>query len=303
MTMTTFTVSTLCAVMTTVASFKTYPTALTFRPPFVVATPLFESTASTTTAEATIASSSREDDGDGASETITVDRPVVHWTVPGFKVGWRDENGDWFDEDGPREGPPLNYWRQKADERAREQDMALVDEILDSSSIPASLLATLESRNSVRFPALSRKLLGRWVPLREGGARRATRAADGDAVTAPCVVEVRRADGRRLAPKIVYGTFDARLTEGERLALQRTTGSRETRVVAVTATVDKSDPRSTFPEWGGLGFGSATYLSDYLLIMRRDDDNAADNDRDVWMRADDSHLPEESRSGGTVLEK
>jgi len=99
-----------------------------------------------------------------AEGRVTVSKPGIHWTVPGFKTGWKDDNGNWFDKDGPRNGPPLNYWRQRADEREYDQAMGAIDAVLSECEIESEV-SQLEKRSSVRKPSLSRKMLGRWAPL------------------------------------------------------------------------------------------------------------------------------------------
>ena len=37
------------------------------------------------------------------------------------------QNGTWVDELGPRNGPPMNYWRQAMDERLHRTAMRAID--------------------------------------------------------------------------------------------------------------------------------------------------------------------------------
>lgn len=218
-----------------------------------------------------------------------VTRPVIHWTVMGFKIGWQDDDGNWFDADGPRNGPPLNYWRQMSDERSYKTDLELVDKVLSSEQVDdiETTILSMEERNSIRRPALSRKLLGEWAPLWSNGVCVSTKKDD-TSIETPCTVRVSRTQGRRLAPKIMYGTFNLKLTAGEEITLETSSSSH-------TLAVDATNPRYTLPaDMSSLlgGFGNITYLSEYVLVMRGEDDKI-----DVWMRADDSHLPEEMKEG------
>mmetsp|Transcript_17802 Transcript_17802/g.40186 ORF Transcript_17802/g.40186 Transcript_17802/m.40186 type:complete len:181 (+) Transcript_17802:276-818(+) len=135
--------------------------------------------------------------------------PEIHWTVPGFKVGWKDESGNWFDEDGPRDGPPMNYWRQSADQREYNRDMDVVNLLLEGSSATDAVqlaLEKLEGRNSARYPSLSRKVLGQWAPImvsNECTALVAKNPGCGSCdcgsfdVDVPFVMQIERTDGRR----------------------------------------------------------------------------------------------------------
>ena len=54
---------------------------------------------------------------------IVVSQPSVKYPVQQSSLGWkgRAEEGEdpdaWYDAEGKRNGPPLNYWRQSMDER------------------------------------------------------------------------------------------------------------------------------------------------------------------------------------------
>ena len=229
---------------------------------------------------------------DSATARISIPRPKIHYTVPGFKVGWRDEEtGTWYDEDGPRNGPPLNIWRQASDEREYKADMDAVDAVLADFDV-ATTLRDLEIRCGVRKPALSRKVLGSWAPLLRGGRRVVYSDRPSGNVEVPMTVDVYRTTGRKLGPKNHYGQFDARLEDGEGLTIE-TAG-----VVALCAAVVVDGGNRPIAvgnvECGGdadapLTFGGITYISDYVLIQRNEE-----GDPDFWLRCDDSYFGEEA---------
>lgn len=135
---------------------------------------------------------------------ISISKPEIHWTVPGFKVGWQDEDGNWFDEDGPRNGPPLNYWRQASDERAYNEVMDVVDAVMTGYDID-SKVAKLERKNSARKPSLSRKILGQWAPLLLSNQRIAYNDKPLDyegRIEVPFTIEISRSNGRKFGPKV-----------------------------------------------------------------------------------------------------
>lgn len=222
---------------------------------------------------------------DGTSTSLLTPYPAMHWTVPGFKVGWQDDEGKWFDEDGPRNGPPLNYWRQAADEKEYAKNMRAVDAVLSDAPDLEEVVVALEQRNSARKPTLSRKLLGSWAPLAHRGARVAERGGDTE-VRTPFRIDLYRTHGRRFAPKIVYGIFDRKLSVGEELTVATTTT-----LSTIIAAEEANEPRvlGTVDFGGDVGassleLGRVTFLSDYLLIQRN-----TEGAIDLWLRADDAY--------------
>jgi hypothetical protein len=140
------------------------------------------------------------------SSRSIISMPSIHYTVPGMKLGWKNsDTGLWMDEDGPRNGPPQNYWRQQSDEKLYKDSMQLVQDLLqlnqfissqgiisstttDSSSsknttaadnierndiirndLINELVQPLEKSNSVRRPFLNRLILGDWAPIVRDG--------------------------------------------------------------------------------------------------------------------------------------
>lgn len=155
---------------------------------------------------------------DGSNKML-VPRPKIHYTVPGFKVGWRDENGNWFDEDGPRNGPPQNYWRQMSDELEYNRDMDALSNVLAEFDVEETV-RNLEERRSVRFPSLHRKLLGKWASILLSDERVTSNDAPVDdeiSIDVPYTMDIARTNGRKYAPKNHYGIFDLKLSNGEQL--------------------------------------------------------------------------------------
>eukprot|EP00585_Thalassiosira_rotula_P002011 CAMPEP_0196143110 /NCGR_PEP_ID=MMETSP0910-20130528/12629_1 /TAXON_ID=49265 /ORGANISM="Thalassiosira rotula, Strain GSO102" /LENGTH=341 /DNA_ID=CAMNT_0041404503 /DNA_START=87 /DNA_END=1112 /DNA_ORIENTATION=- len=241
---------------------------------------------------------------------VSISKPPIHWTVPNFKVGYQDPiTGQWFDEDGPRNGPPQNYWRQSADEREYNDDMSVVDAVLSSFDIE-SKVQHLEHRCSVRRPSLSRKMLGVWAPIMLGGDCMAYDDRpfdDGGMIEIPFLVEIRRSQGRRFGPKNHYGIFDLKLQSGEDLAVVTTntnTGEGDDddgssmMISAKIKADEKNEPMDLGKvmgrEEGGadadtahprLQFGGITYLSDYAMVQRRPDGAI-----DFFLRVDRNYL-------------
>lgn len=214
--------------------------------------------------------------------TSTISLPAIHWTVPGYKVGWRDNDGNWFDEDGPRNGPPLNYWRQAADEREYKIDIDAVNSVLSNSSpeIIEEIVKTLEHRCGMRRPWLSRRLLGSWVPLLRCGVCVAKKNIETEEIEAPFTVDVFRTDGRKIAPKTPYGQFYSALEVGEDITVETSSLLSETFSVR-----DNNEPVSL----GMLDdmpfcLGNISYITDYVLIQRNPEGAI-----DFWLRCDDSY--------------
>eukprot|EP00588_Corethron_pennatum_P022459 CAMPEP_0194326800 /NCGR_PEP_ID=MMETSP0171-20130528/38416_1 /TAXON_ID=218684 /ORGANISM="Corethron pennatum, Strain L29A3" /LENGTH=287 /DNA_ID=CAMNT_0039086529 /DNA_START=95 /DNA_END=958 /DNA_ORIENTATION=+ len=218
-----------------------------------------------------------------------ITRPEMHWTVPIQKIGWQDEDGNWFDKDGPRLGPPQNYWRQSMDERLYDQDMELVNNVLINLGDVKATILNLEKKNSARKPCRHRNLLGKWAPILRCGQKVVCEnkgSADfGAPIDVPLTIDIFRTAGRKLAPKIVYGTFDAPLGEREEITIRSSDGL----VKQICAT--ESNDISILGMAGGslLQLGGITYLSDYILIQR--DQKGL---TDVWLRCDDAYLGKNS---------
>jgi len=227
-----------------------------------------------------------------SSDRISVPRPKTHYTVPGFKVGWQDAEGNWFDEDGPRNGPPQNYWRQAADDREYSKNMEAVDAVLSGTDMEETL-RNLEKRCGVRFPSLNRKILGSWAPLLHCGVNLVANpddAATGKDIEVPFTVDVFRKHGRKLGPKNHYGVFDAKLENGEELTIKTNTVARGSSPCGTVVADEKNESlvlgnvehvNLDMP----LTFGKITYISDYVLIQRY-----GEGGLDLWLRCDDSYL-------------
>lgn len=231
-------------------------------------------------------------------DKIVVERPLIHYTVPGYKRGWRDENGNWFDEDGLRNGPPMNFWRQSLDERAYNQDMDTVSDVLTINDDDfKSVIENLERNNRVKNPSLSRKVLGQWALLIRCGEKVANYCNSNDGliegsddtltelIEVPMTVDIFRSNGRLLAEKTAYGVFDKKLEQGEELTIYARGDKMDDKKYTLSAY--KNNENCYLGEIGGKSFyfGGITYLSDYLMITRGDD-----GEIDFWLRSDDSYL-------------
>jgi len=223
------------------------------------------------------------------STRISISRPKIHWTVPGFKFGWQDDNGDWFDEDGARNGPPLNYWRQKSDEREYHGDMGALETVMAEFDIEETV-TNLEKRRSVRYPSLSRKALGRWVPILLSGERVTFNDEPADSngdIQAPFVLEIYRTNGRLYGPKNFYGIFDKKISSGEELTF--TVLGKDESIVSSTNTIadNNNEPivLTKVLDDKPLQYGGITYITDYIMIQRSEGGGI-----DFWLRADESYL-------------
>lgn len=228
-----------------------------------------------------------------ATSRVAVSKPAIHYTVPGFKVGWQDDDGNWFDEDGPRDGPPRNYWRQSADEREYSEAMNAVDAVLTEYDVETKV-SSLERKNSARRPSLSRKILGRWAPLLLSNERVVVNdePADYDGpVEVPFLIDISRTNGRRFGPKNHYGVFDLMLQKGEELTIS-TAGAGvcdiSTNILAneENESMDIGAVASEDDTAFRLKFGGITYIGDYVMIQRSPDDGAID----FYLRVDKSYL-------------
>jgi hypothetical protein len=218
--------------------------------------------------------------------------PSCAYTVKIQNLGWRGraEQGEdpekWYDAEGERKGPPMNYWRQAADERYHAQSLAAIDAVARGAEDAEEQVAALEQRMGIAKPLLCRKLLGRWAPVLVGGVRLAT-PTEG-ALRVPATLEIRRAGDQRTVESR-YGTFDAHLDEGEelRLALEQPGGESAHASLRVS---ESMQGRSEAPLEGAasavlsrLGIGRITFLGDYLWVQRDADGVLLD----VWMRVPD----------------
>lgn len=221
-------------------------------------------------------------------DRVSISKPVIHWTVPGFKVGWQDAEGNWFDKDGPRNGPPMNYWRQRADEREYNQAMGAADAVMSEYDIESEVRG-LEKRSSVRKPSLSRKMLGRWAPLLLSSRRIAYNdkpSDDAGDLDVPFMIDISRSHGRRFGPGNHYGIFDLPLQNGEELSILTTDGGEHDKLSAKIIADEANEPVDLgMVGQAQLQFGGITYVSDYAMIQRRPDGAI-----DFFLRADESYL-------------
>mmetsp|Transcript_65583 Transcript_65583/g.77661 ORF Transcript_65583/g.77661 Transcript_65583/m.77661 type:complete len:292 (-) Transcript_65583:194-1069(-) len=219
-----------------------------------------------------------------------IKRPKIHWTVPGMNLSYRDEEtGKWFDSEGPRDSPAPNYWRQSMDEREYKKDMDVVEAALLCFDVDEQVTA-LEKRRTVRFPFKSRKILGTWAPILNAGEKvvyddKPMSSNDGF-IECSLLIEILRPGGPKYGEKHRYGTFFASLEEGEEVVIRSSDWSIDTTFRASKEqTVQLIGDACAGSFNSPIYLGSITYLSDYLLIQRREDGKI-----DLWMRACDSHL-------------
>lgn len=216
-----------------------------------------------------------------------VQLPAVRYTVPIQNLGWRGrpERGEdpqlWYDAEGLRNGPPMNYWRQAADERFHRNNLAAVDAVARGDEAAEALVAQLENRMPILRPQQCRKLLGRWAPVLVNGARLGEPLEGGGALQVPLTMEVRRA-GERQTMTNRYGEFDAHMEDGEELTLALEAGD-ERAEASLLASADNSRRDVAFPVNSmlpALGIGRVTFLSDYMLAQRDEVGTLVD----VWVR-------------------
>ena len=255
------------------------------------APPSTRSSAATASARARAPAARRGDDGGGgAARDRRAPAGAVHGADPEprlARAAERDEDpAKWYDAQGVREGPPRNYWRQSLDERTHRAEMRVIDLLVGGGSGDELREACeeLEYRMGIKAPQRHRKLLGPWAPLATSGARIAT-AGDGGGLRAPAL----RASAAT-APRgrtRTGGEFDANLDAGEAVAFELRDCEGRTAVTVEAAAADTERRLvvgADAAQWSA--DGSITYLSDYLLIQRRDRDDG-ETPRDVWVRVVD----------------
>lgn len=147
--------------------------------------------ASSSSSSSSLRSPPSRDDETGQTSTSSstvVSMPKIQYTVPGMKIGWKDgTTGLWMDEEGVRNGPPQNYWRQQSDEKLYNDSIEFIQNIILQQEHPNNndddddddetnffdkndvmvneLVRPFEKKNSIRRPFLSRSILGTWVPI------------------------------------------------------------------------------------------------------------------------------------------
>jgi hypothetical protein len=252
-------------------------------------------------------------------QKITVPMPKIQYTVPGMNLGWR-ENGVWMDKDGPRNGPPANYWRQAADERKHTNDLDLIRDLLQlnnfdtnsngnstSVSYDADIVrneilnervTTLEKMNSMRIPCLNRQILGDWAPILRGEKVLCTSTPDAESsVDIPYRFHIERTDGLKLAPETRYGTFDEHIEPGEKLTVEEVSNLNAVSSTGIfTAISDRTELKLvegyTNAVDGDLYVGGITYLTKYVMIMRRpaQEQEVGEKNKgsitEIWMKID-----------------
>lgn len=238
-------------------------------------------------------------DSTTAQKLFSVAMPKIQWTVPGMKRGWKEDEV-WMDEDGPRNGPPQNFWRQVGDERIYNDNVELVQNLVKVNDFQENrmgnttslsfeqtadgilrndlfdgMVARLEKTNSIRIPSLNRLILGNWAPIVRGGKVVANgNSGDAYSVDIPYRFHIERTTGQKLAPKTHYGTFDMHLEPEEQITVQEISSSNAVNSFGVVeATSDKTENKLVEGYVnsidGDLYLGGITYVSKYIMIMRQ----------------------------------
>ena len=217
---------------------------------------------------------------DSCSHAVDAPVPEIKWTVPGMKRGWQDNDGNWWDEDGPRSGPPLNYWRQQADERAFQKDTTVIHQVLDCKSLDKVEDIMLSLTLQVSNPLLNSKILGVWAPLVRNGSRVGKKHPSANALLeVPYAITTARPGLRKLGRTTAYGTFDAHFEPGEPVSVR-------VEDIALTYKASKGNDLQKLGRINGekdvTAIGNISYLSDYLVVMKNTDGSL----RELWTRAE-----------------
>jgi hypothetical protein len=237
---------------------------------------------------------------------IIIPMPTIQYSVPGMKLGWK-ENGVWMDEDGPRNGPPQNFWRQMSDERVFNSNLDLIKDLLKMNSFEANdmtneIITRLEKTNSIRVPTLNRLVLGDWAPIVRGGKLVATGSTTDVENTAdvPYRFNIQRTAGHKLAPKTHYGTLDKHLEPGEEITVQKLSSSNAITSSGVLEMPSNKNENMLVNGYdnatdGDLYVGGITYITRYIMIMRQEAQRQETEDEkevvkgpvtEIWMRTD-----------------
>lgn len=269
-----------------------------------------ETTSTTETSSASSSSTTQR------QPPIAVPMPTIQYSVPGMKLGWK-ENGVWMDEDGPRNGPPQNFWRQMSDERIFNSNLDLIKDLLQMNSFDATnddatneMITRLEKTNSIRVPTLNRLVLGDWAPIVRGGKLVATAAIttaidDAEpsaAADVPYRFNTQRTAGPKLAPKTHYGTFDEHLEPGEEITVQELSSSSNAVASSGVLEMPSNKNENKLVKGyenaidGDLYIGGITYVTRYIMIMRQEAQQQETTEdkkevvkgpvTEIWMRTD-----------------
>ena len=241
--------------------------------------------------------------------------PRIRYTVKMANRGWkgRESAGEdptsWYDNEGKRNGPPTNYWRQALDERLHRN---CVDAMLavvasgpsDGSSLAEEGLEPLEYKMGISTPRKNRKLLGKWAPLLVNGKRLATPIECDSAslgatapsereragLLVPATVTIARS-GERKTFEHRYGVFDEHMDEGEGLTvtLELTDADGASEEYAAPLEASGENTRVAvgglpqLPNGEMLFVGNIVYLNEYMLVGRDESGRLTE----LFMRVDD----------------
>ena len=150
-------------------------------------------------------------------------------------------------------------------------------------------IESLEKRNGVRRPFLSRKLLGSWAPITQDGKKIILDdvPSNNNTIEVPYKINIYRTAGRKYAPRTYYGLFDANLNAGEEVTVESSASylktkylaSEENNHVSLGSAIDGDGNERL------LSIGKITFISDYILIHGNREGAIS-----VWLRCDNFYL-------------
>ena len=224
-------------------------------------------------------------------------RPPVRYTVPtkyttlawkgrGLE-GYGEEPAKWYDDEGERQGPPANYWRQAMDERVHRNSLRALDAIVRDGMQTSEELKELESRMAIQKPLRNRKLLGTWAVLMSNatlvakhikGKEEEVWGETTGGFGVSTLLHVAR-EGERRTVEHRYGLFDEHLDEGESLKLTWTAFHQREPITAITQATASNARRTVAVEDGNEEegaeemivagvLGGVTLLNDYMYVAR-----------------------------------
>lgn len=250
--------------------------------------------------------------GSGHAPSCFVPQLPVLYTVPQSSLGWkgRTDKGEdpesWYDNEGPRKGPPTNYWRQSLDERQHRRCFDAVEALLSTPSdadFDDAPLRELEFRMSIKKPMANRRLLGRWGPIVLNGDCVATASkggvSDETGFAVPQLITIARATGRKTVQHR-YGEIDEHMTEGEPIEVRVTLPDAKAQsddvttatVLSATTEARTDNERCEVTLGGGyaLHVGGVTFLNEYILVAR---------DRDGQLKECYVRVPDSGEANGS----
>ena len=102
-----------------------------------------------------------EEGGAAAEEAAAAKPKYVKGQQPKLNRGWKID-GVWYDEEGPRNGPPMNYWKTSQAEKEEMMHTAMTDLARAGDEKWPAAARELERRSGILKPALNRRIGGAW---------------------------------------------------------------------------------------------------------------------------------------------